>query len=295
MTSTPSITADNLTLRYSDATALDRVSFSLNGPGIHGLLGRNGSGKTSLLSILSGLRRQDEGAVSLFGEPVFENRDAMSRCCIIREDGDMIETSETIASAFAFEAAMRPFWNGDRALALLDAFELSPKKKLGALSRGQRSAVACTIGIAARAPITLFDESYLGMDAPSRYAFYDALLADYLDSPRLILLSTHLIDEVAKLFEEVLIIHEGRLLLHDSAEALRGRGLRLVGPVETVSGLVAGLTVLDQRDLGPTRSIAVDSPPPDLLARAKAAGVGIEPVAIQDIFIQLTARQKDKS
>src|SRR5690606_19660468 len=212
-----------------------------------------------------------------------------------REDGDMIDTSETIASAFDFEATLRPFWNADRAVALLDTFELSPKKKLGTLSRGQRAAVACTIGLAAQAPVTLFDESDPGMDAPSRYAFYDALLADYLDNPRLILLSTHLIDEVAKLFEEVLIIHEGRLLLHDSAENLRGRGLRLVGPAHVVSGLAAGLTVLDQRDLGPTRSIAVDSPPPDLLARAKAAGVGIEPVAIQDIFIQLTARQKDKS
>src|SRR5690606_17746957 len=203
MTSPPSIAADNLTLRYGENAALDGVSFSLDGPGIHGLLGRNGSGKTSLLSILSGLRRQSEGAVTLFGAPVFENRDVTSRCCIIREDGDMIETSETIASAFAFEAAMRPFWNAERALALLDTFELSPKKKLGALSRGQRSAVACTIGIASQAPVTLFDESYLGMDVPSRYVFYDALLADYLESPRLILLSTHLIDEVAKLFEQV--------------------------------------------------------------------------------------------
>ena len=294
MTSTPSIVADTLTLRYGDATALDRVSFSLAGPGIHGLLGRNGSGKTSLLSILSGLRKPSEGGVRLFGQPVFENRDVTSRCCIIREDGDMIDSSETIASAFIFEADMRPFWNADRAHALLETFELSPKKKLSALSRGQRSAVACTIGIAAQAPVTLFDESYLGMDAPSRYAFYDALLADFLENPRLIMLSTHLIDEVARLFEEVLIIHDGRLLLHDSAENLRGRGLRLIGPADIVSGLAAGLTILDQRDLGPTRSIAIDGPPPDLAARAKSAGVAIEALPIQDVFIHLTAREKDK-
>ena len=78
-------------------------------------------------------------------------------------------------------------------------------------------------GLAARTPLTIFDESYLGMDAPSRYAFYDELLADYARHPRTVILSTHLIEEFGSLFEEVVMIHHGRLVLHEEADALRAR------------------------------------------------------------------------
>ena len=83
------------------------------------------------------------------------------------------------------------------------------------MSQGQRSALGVILGLASRCPLTIFDESYLGMDAPSRYAFYDELLADYLAYPRTIVLSTHLIEEVSSLFEEVVIIDRGRLLIQN--------------------------------------------------------------------------------
>lgn len=288
----PSIAVADLTLRYGTDTALNGLSFTLDRPGIHGLLGRNGSGKTSLLSVLAGLRPHHGGTVSLFNQPVFENGAVMRNLCLIREDGDLIESSEKISYALEFEADMRPWWDGDKALALLDTFGLSPKKKLGTLSRGQRSALACSIGIAARAPITFFDESYLGMDAPSRYAFYEALLADYLEHPRMILLSTHLIDEVARLFDHILIIDGGRVLLSDDAENLRGRALRLTGPADRIGAITAGLPILETRDLGTTRSVAVDRVPAGLAAAAQAEGLTAEPLPIQDLFIHLTAPRK---
>ena len=288
----PSIAVADLTLRYGADTALDGLSFTLDRPGIHGLLGRNGSGKTSLLSVLAGLRPHQAGTVRLFGQPVFENGAVMRNLCLIREDGDVIESSEKITAALDFESDMRPYWDDEKARALLDSFGLSPNKKLGTLSRGQRSALACTIGIASRAPITFFDESYLGMDAPSRYAFYEALRADYTEHPRLILLSTHLIDEVARLFDHVLIIDGGRVMLSDEAENLRGRGLRLTGPADSVGAVTEGLPILETRDLGSTRSVAVDRVPADLAARAQAAGLTVDPLPIQDLFIHLTAPRK---
>lgn len=291
---TLSLSARDLTLRYGAVTALDTLAFTLDEPGVHGLLGRNGSGKTSLLSLVAGLRRPSAGRITIDGEDVFENARAMGRVCLIRESGDMPVDGETVRSVLDFAADMRPRWDEARALELADTFELSLDKKVSALSRGKRAALACTLGIAARAPLTLFDEAYLGMDAPSRYAFYDALLADFMDHPRIIVLSTHLIEEVSKLFERVLIIDDGRLALNENVDTLRGRGVSLTGPAAAVDAAIAGVPVLSSRTLGPTRSVAVYDIPEDARARALEAGLEIGPLPLQDLFIHLTAKEGRK-
>lgn len=284
-----SLSAQGATLRYGATTALNTVSFTLDEPGIHGLLGRNGSGKTSLLSLIAGLRKPSAGDIRIDGEAVFENARAMGQVCIIREGGD-IESSDSVSYALEFAAYMRPNWNDQLAVSLLDRFGVSLKTKVSALSRGQRAAVASTLGIASRAPLTLFDETYLGMDAPSRQLFYDALLEDFIDHPRIIVLSTHLIEEVAKVFERLIIIDQGRVLLNERAEALRGRGMTITGPAALIEPFTPELTILGTRELGSTRSVAVLDPSDDLRRRINSAGLEIGPMPLQDLFIHLTAK-----
>src|SRR6201999_993022 len=107
--------------------------------------------------------------------------------------------------------------------ALLADFGLPADRAVKKLSRGMRSALGIVIGVAARAEGTLFDEPYAGLDAVARQIFYDRLLADYAEHPRTIVLSTHLIDEVAGLLEHVLLIDRGRLIVDEEAERLRGQ------------------------------------------------------------------------
>jgi ABC-2 type transport system ATP-binding protein len=286
---TPMLATENLTVRYRDTVAVDRLSIKLNEPGIIGLLGRNGSGKSSLLAALAGLRRTSEGEVTFNGQPVFENEAATTQICLIRESGDTVEESERIETALKFAGELRPYWDETYARKLLELFKLDPRRRINTLSRGQRSALGCTLGLAARAPITLFDEVYLGLDAPSRYAFYEALLADYMDYPRLIVLSTHLIEEVARLFSEVIILHEGRMVLRDEAEALQRRGASLVGPEAAVERALAGMMVLSRRSLGPTTSVAVYGDTDELGRRAASEGIEMGTLPLQDLFVHLTA------
>ena len=289
---TASLTVDRLTYRYSDVVALNEISLRLDTPGIHGLLGRNGSGKTTLMSLASGLRRPTAGQIRLNGQPIFENYAATTEICIIRESGDTTaEWSESIEDGLAFARDMRPYWDEAYARQLLDRFELSPKRSVAQLSRGQRAKFACLLGLAARAPLTMFDESYLGMDAPTRYDFYDALLEDYMAHPRLVLVSSHHIEEIARLFEEVIIIDDGKLLLHESAEALRGRGMTVTGPATTVDSVAAGSTILSERSLGSTKSVAIYDAPATLAEQARAAGLETSLLPIQDIFVHLTAKR----
>lgn len=279
----------DLTLRYGATTALDGLSLSLAPGKIYGLLGRNGSGKTSLLSVLAAFRRASAGTVRVDGDDPFENERLTSRTCLIRESGDLFE-SERGHRVLALARALRPHWDQAYAERLVERFALPLRKPPAQLSRGQRSALACVLGLASRAPLTMFDESYLGMDAPSRYAFYEELLADYAAHPRTIILSTHLVEEFGALFEEVVMIDQGRLLLHDDADAVRARGVAVTGPAERVDRAIAGLTVLNERRLGGTKSVTVYGQlTGDQRRRVEADGLQLEPVPLQDLFVHLTA------
>ncbi|MGH2549035.1 MAG: ABC transporter ATP-binding protein [Thermomicrobiales bacterium] len=222
-----SVQVENVTQRFGATTALDRLSFSLEGGKIYGLLGRNGSGKSTLLSTIAAFRKPSDGQVRINNTPIFENALMTRQICLIRDSLDVIE-SESAEKALCFAAGIRPNWDQAYADQLVDRFKLDRDKKVGELSRGQRSALGVVLGLATRAPLTMFDESYLGMDAPSRYIFYDELLADFIRHPRTIIVSTHLIEEVSSLFEEVVIIDNGKLLVHDETERLLARGAAVI-------------------------------------------------------------------
>jgi ABC-2 type transport system ATP-binding protein len=286
------IEVEDLVLRYGAVTAIDRMTFSLDEGKIYGLLGRNGSGKTSLLSVLAAFRKHSAGTVRVDGQPVFENAKVTRQISLIRDTGEAVDIG-TVQDALYFAEWLRPNWDADFARSLLDTFKLKPKAKVTSLSKGQRSAVGVVVGLAGRAPLTMFDESYLGMDAPSRQAFYDALLADYMAHPRTIVLSTHLIEEVSRLFEQVVIIHKGRLVVHEESDALLSRGTAVTGPATLVDRYTTGLTVLGERQLGPTKSAMVYGDLDDA-KRGKAAEAGLElgPIAMQDLFVHLTGERR---
>ena len=283
------IEADELSLRYQDVTALDQVSFTLTGGKIYGLLGRNGAGKTSLLSLLAGYRRPTGGTVTVAGRPVFENSAVTRQVCLVRGAGDASASGLKVKDLLTFAGWLREGWDADYAAELAELFSLPLNKNAGALSHGLRSALGIVIGLASRAPVTMFDETYLGLDAPSRYKFYDALLAEAMAHPRTLIVSTHLIEEVSSLFEEVLILDEGRLMLHEDAESLRGAGSAVTGDAEIVDRFVAGMRVLGEKSLGRTKSAMVYGELDDSQHRqAVRSGLELQPIAMQDLFVHLT-------
>ncbi|GAA3390529.1 ABC transporter ATP-binding protein [Cryptosporangium minutisporangium] len=286
---TPTIDVADLSYRYGTTLALDGVNFSLPGGKIYGLLGRNGAGKTTLLSALAGFRKPSAGTVRIDGQPVFENAQVVRQVCLIQESSNVGDRSDTLHDILDFARRLRPGWDAAYAARLVEKFELPSRTKLGELSRGQRSAFGIVVGLASRAPVTMFDEAHLGMDAPTRQAFADELLQAFLEQPRTFVVSTHLIEEQSPLFERVLILHEGRVLLHEDLDDLRARGVAVTGPAATVDDFVADLTVLGDQRLGPTKSAMVYGEFDDeRRAAARAAGLDLGPMAVQDLFTHLT-------
>lgn len=284
----------NLHQSFGEVVALDDLSVELEGDKVFGLLGRNGSGKSTLLNILAGFRKPTSGEVLIDGQPVFENGEVTQRIALIREAGDTVEDSDKVEEAFRYAAYLRPNWNDDLARNLLDRFGVNPKSKLNQLSRGRRSAVGIALGLGAQAELTMLDETYLGLDAPSRYDFYDVLLNEFMERPRMFIISSHLIEEIARVLEEIVIIDQGKLLLHESNENLASQGAAITGPEDDVAAFVAGRKVIGDKRLGRTRSAMVygkiDS---ESLAHAKAANLDVESLGLQDLFVYLTKSQSD--
>ena len=226
------------------------------------------------------------------GELLFENPRFTRQFALIRESVDTVESSERIPAALEFAATMRPNWDNAYANVLIDRFGLDRRTKIRELSRGQRSALGITLGLAARAPITIFDESHLGLDAPSRLLFYDQVLADYMRHPRTFIISSHLIEEVSPLFQEVLILHRGKLLLHEETSALLERGITVTGSADAVEQFVVGRRVLNERRLGPTAAVTLFEVLDETdrrLARDLALEIG--PIGLQELFVHLTGEE----
>lgn len=278
-------------VRFGDVTALDSVTTTFAAGAVTGLLGRNGAGKSTLLAALAGYRRPTEGTVLVAGGDPHDDPRAASATCLVRAVSDLDQTMP-VDEVFQVSRYLRRSWDQATAERLADRFELPRQAKVATLSTGQASALLVTTAIAARAPLTMFDEPQLGMDPPTRYAFYDELLADYAAHPRTIIVATHLIDEVVSLFEHVAIVDEGRLVLHEPLDSVLGRGAELTGPADAVDRVAGPRRIVQERRLGPTRSVVVvDGIDDDLRRAAAAADVQVGPLSLQDLFVHLTSQE----
>ncbi|WP_413542533.1 ATP-binding cassette domain-containing protein [Citricoccus nitrophenolicus] len=272
---------------------LHGLDFDIPTDSIVGLLGRNGAGKTTALSILSGQDPATAGAVSVLGRHPFEDPTTAARLCFARENQ---KYPESFKAAHVLKSAPWFFEHWDQGFAerLVRMFRLPVETKIQKLSRGQLSAVAIVVGLAARAPLTFFDEPYLGLDATARQLFYDVMLQDYLEHPRTIVMSTHLIDEAADLLEKVLVIDDGRILMDADADSARSAAFSLSGPAAAVGQVSAGWTAMNERRIGGLASVTLAGQPDAALTAAAAAHhLEIGPVGLQDLVAAIGSRSTD--
>ena len=184
----------------------------------------------------------------MFGEEPFENSRVLNQICFIKESQKYPDTFRVIDVLEVAKSFTRTGIDA-YAHALIEDFRLPIKRKIKKLSRGMLSSVGIVVGLASRAPLTIFDEPYLGLDAVAECCSMIDLLEDYAEHPRTVILSTHLIDEVSRLLEHVLVIDNGKLLLNEDADALRGRACTVSGLKSAVDAFTRGKKCLTVRRL----------------------------------------------
>src|SRR5699024_9199949 len=207
------ITTEALTKSYLRSQALQDLSLRIKQNTITGLVGRNGAGKTSLLKILAGQIRPTSGSVRVLNEEPFNNLFISSQTILISDDLKFPSTL-SLEEILQMGESFYPKWDMDFALKLFSYFYFNKENFYYELSKGKRSTFNIIFGLSTRSSLTLFDEPTSGMDAAVRKDFYQILLKEYLDQPRTIIISSHYLEEIENLLEDLLLIDQGKKVLH---------------------------------------------------------------------------------
>jgi ABC-2 type transport system ATP-binding protein len=284
---TPAVEVKNLSKRFGRLRAVDEVSFTVTENRIYGLLGRNGAGKTTLMQLLTGQDFATSGSIEVFGASPVENAAVLQQLCFIKES-QRYPDNFTPRHVFATAPWFFSEWNAEFAERLVGDFRLPVNRPIKKLSRGQLSAVGVIVGLASRAPLTFFDEPYLGLDAVARQIFYDRLLEDYGEHPRTVILSTHLIDEVSNLLEHVLVIDDGRIIIDQDADELRESATTVSGVTSTVDEFVRGREILHRTGIGGLTSVTVSGLSAAERTVAADRSLELSPVSLQQLIVRRT-------
>lgn len=273
---------------YGKKKAVEDFTIELEEGKVYGLLGRNGAGKTTILKMISGLILPTSGELEVFGSKPFENANILEKICLVLET-QLWSTNEKVANVFKICSEVYPNWDMVYAEKLLKKFNLDKGKKIKQLSRGMVSSVFIIVGLASKAELTIFDEPTLGLDAAIREMFYNEIINEAQDEKRTFILSTHLIEEVHRLFEEVIIVDQGKLKTYQPLETLRQSGYYVSGKEQDVMNAVSGLNVIEMQRLG---SLAVCTVLGDKSEIAGKPGIEIEPISLQKLFVHMTEHDK---
>ncbi|MFP4015424.1 MAG: ATP-binding cassette domain-containing protein [Halanaerobiales bacterium] len=288
----PVIECDNLVKKYGDFTALNNIDLKLEANKIYGLLGRNGAGKTTFLNTITGHIFANSGVVRINGEIPYENPGILEMIAYVKEESTFIDTLK-LKDLFSTTAGFYVNWDEEYFKELLNTFPLNLNKKYKDLSKGMKSTVNIIIGLASRAPITIFDESSMGLDTPSRQLFYDCLIKDFSDNPRTVIFATHLIDEVSKLFEEIIIIDQGEIILKDDVEVLRKKSHKIVGKKDIIEKVFKSEEILYIREFASYAEVFVSGELSiDKRREISVTGLDLSSVTLSELFTYITSTER---
>lgn len=283
----------NITKTYGKTDVLQDVDLELEKGKIYGLIGRNGAGKTTLLSILSAQNPATKGTVTCNGMPVWENREALEHICFSREINPMGTTGQgnsyRVKDYLRAAAWYMPNWDKEMAERLVKEFNLDTKKKVMKLSKGMLSMLTIVIALASKADYTFLDEPVAGLDVVMREYFYRVLLEEFTESGRTFVISTHIIEEAADIFEEVIMIDKGKIIVKENTQDLLDRAVHVSGKAEEVDAATAGLNTMRAEKMGRSKGVTV------LLKEGqsvqKNADITVQPVSLQQLFVAMCGKE----
>jgi ABC-2 type transport system ATP-binding protein len=278
------IEARDLSKRYGKQVALDRVNFTVETGRIVGLIGPNGAGKTSALRAMLGLTSY-QGELRVLGREPFSNRAALMRDACFIADVAVMPPWLRVDQAIDFVAAIHPRFRRDRAADLLAKTQIGGTRRIRELSKGMKTQVHLALTMAIDAKLLVLDEPTLGLDILARRSFYDALVNDYMDETRTIVITTHQVEEVENLLTDVVFIDQGRIVLDCSIEDIAARYAAVAVTEDRAAAAREAAPFYERRTLGKT-VLYFENPD---VARLKALGEVSTP-SVADLFVAKLSR-----
>jgi len=287
------IQAKDVTKSFGKIMAIDHLSFDIEENKITGLIGRNGAGKTTLLKLIAGYLKPTSGELKVYSQKPFNSLDVSAQTFFV-DDNMTFPDSLTLEDILIEVTRFYANWNYSLASGLFDYFSFNPKQRHSNLSKGTKSTFNSILGIASRCPLTIFDEPTTGMDSAVRKDFYKALLKDYIEFPRTIILSSHLVSELEEILEDILLMNHGTKRLHLPALELREFAVGIRGNAHVVHGFVEGKEIIYQEEFAKESVYVVLRREllQQQLEQIKHTGLEVHSVSTEDLCVYLTAKTK---
>lgn len=273
----------NLSKNYGKVCALDNVSVTFEEGKIYGLLGRNGAGKSTMLNCITGFIFPNSGSITLDGKNVIENDKALSKIYKTSEKTYYPDTMK-IKELFKTTQSFYPDFDMDYALDISKQFGLDVNKKVKGLSTGFTSILKQIIALSVNTPFVFFDEPVLGLDANNRDLFYRLLIEKISEKPFCAVISTHLIEEVSTIVENVIIVKNGKIIRNTTCEELLQQGYTVSGSATAVDAYISDKNVIGTDSLGGLKTAYI-------IGKAEKEipnGLEITRLDLQKLFVKLT-------
>ncbi len=272
-----------VTKQYGQATVLKNVTLSIDEPGIYCLLGRNGAGKTTLLKSIAGYQNITSGTIQV--------NDKTITTSTLDTGVSYIENfarhfNLPVRKLLRIASEVNPNYDYDFASEMMERFELDGKKKFKHLSLGMKTMVSTIICLASNKEVILLDEPVLGFDAIMRVEFYDMLTESFHKHPRIIIVSTHIIEEITKTIQKLIILDKGSIRFFDTLQSVETKAFSVSGLQKDVEAATQGLNIIGQDTVGGLVTRYIFDNPPE-----QTASLEIHPLSLQDFFIQMVGHK----
>ena len=277
---------------YKEKSVLEDINLVLEPAKIYGLIGRNGVGKTTLLSIMSAQTPASKGQVFLGNETIWENKKALCNICFswALNTGDKLGIGALKVKDYLNAAKIfYPKWDDNMAKELMDMFQLNKKQQISKLSKGMASMITIIVAMASKAEYTFLDEPVAGLDVVARDDFYKLLIDEYTNTGRSFVVSTHIIEEAADVFEEVIILKDKKILLKENTMELLDRAYHVSGKAEDVDNAVFGLKCFHEECIGRSKGVTVFLEEGQSIK--SGIDVSIQNVTLQNLFVALCGKE----
>lgn len=279
---------NNVTKTYGRRTVLNHMNFHIRQNVLTGIIGRNGVGKSTLMKIVAGHIQATSGTIRVFSDNPFNSLKVSANSILV---DDTMSFSEKLTLKEILKEADHFYSNWDAPLAqrLFDYFGFHSDARHTDLSKGKKSTFNAIIGLASHCPLTIFDEPTNGMDTVVRKDFYRALLKDYIAHPRTILVSSHHLEEIEDLLEDILLIHDGIARFHGPVTELQEMFVSLIGKEEKIRAHVVNKNVFNNLTNGSFSEMVVENTfTSDEKNRLFGDGIKLLPVSANDAYVALT-------
>lgn len=214
------IETNALVKRFGDFTALTSLTTSIPRGSVYGLVGSNGSGKSTFLRLVSGVYMPDGGTLAIDGEPVYENTAVKSRIFFLADDLFFLPQSSMDDMARFYERAY-PSFSREEYRKLCTVFPLDPKKKLSTFSKGMKRQAALLLGLSCKPDLLLLDEAFDGLDPVIRGAVRKLLSDEISDRELTVIITSHNLRELEDLCDQVGLLHQGKILFQRDIDELK--------------------------------------------------------------------------